>query len=196
MCILISGCTYVDISHIPFCDDINVTGTDCHYIGDWFDKGEYNYSDGVCKWYDPYDPIGHPKMGICFSTFENDFNEIDEKFKKCWNCTESKTECAHAGDCSSNINLSGCSYDGCNYCCNNECTVMACEEESGNTSEYNFTFMPRWGPTSEPIPDDYKPIIIYETICDCSGVLYCEGWECNCDKYCYNKSKIIWIPNG
>lgn len=37
-------------------------------------------------------------------------------------------KCKSAGDCV-NMSLEGCEYDGCNYCCYNECTVMACFEE-------------------------------------------------------------------
>lgn len=34
--------------------------------------------------------------------------------------------CQSAEDCITNINISGCSMNECNYCCQNLCTVMMC----------------------------------------------------------------------
>lgn len=183
----------IDISNVPFCDDINVTGTDCHYIGDIFDKGTYNYSSGICKQYETNPAIEHPKIGICFSTLDNDFEELKNIFRQCLNCTLqlNKTKCTFAGECSSDMSLEGCSYDGCNYCCNNECTVMACEKEPINISKLNFTFGYS-RPANEQIPKNYVQITIYETNCQCLDGM---GWYSHCkDYYCYNQSNIIWVP--
>lgn len=91
-CILLVGCTIIDTSNIPFCQDINVTGTDCHYIGDMFDRGVYNYSNGICKQYEPNLLIEHPKIGVCFSTLEGNIQIIKDAIEQCWNCTK-KEEC-------------------------------------------------------------------------------------------------------
>ncbi len=350
--IVVAGCTYYDTSEVPFCEDINKTGTDCHSPDDmdicsWeFDEEDkercregYNYSAAICK-NKVYSPALYNEMSFCFDTLDDSFNDLADKFKKCWNCPEEdetikispnlpglfetedwivmsvqlridekykrkpsqseeewviietkrkeifskatdnfistlpesefklihkltlnnfygnftrkgfeiliesdlvqsvwedflvemvgekiivgvceagrfyqadeecilerpENKCVLAGDCSSNMDLEGCSYDGCNYCCNDFCTVMKCVDidnffpEPEINSDVIFKF--RWEKESEIIPENYKEIVIYETICDCVGGTFCNNsypMSCSCNRYCYNQSRIIWVPSN
>jgi len=109
-----------------------------------------------------------------------------------------ETDCWYPGECINNTELDGCSYDGCNWCCGDICTVMMC---MGDVKPFfggwefinvNLTSLP----TNEVIPNNYKQTVIYETVCECIGAVLHEQegineWSCN--QYCYNKSKIIWV---
>ena len=241
--ILIVGCTtIIHHKDIPFCKDIDVIGVDCHspldasqclFLGKDCKPLTYNYSEAICKEYYVY-TIEEDALRFCFDTWENRMGELKDKFKKCWNCPEetievepnqtmifitdresyyNKTECTMAGDCSSNMNLTGCSYDGCNYCCNNECTLMRCEKDPFNIEDLRINeskineglnnSRPFFGeliisnrrsePTNEKIPDNYKLTTVYETVCECLDIMGISGHPCR-NEYCYNKSRGVWLP--
>lgn len=70
------------------------------------------------------------------------------------------------------------------------------QAEDNSTFNFTFNLTLDFLPENEIIPDDYENITIYEEICVCNGNTWCNlSWplQCTCDKYCYNKSKEIWI---
>lgn len=132
-CVIFSGCT--TSSNVPFCDDLNVTGTDCHSPMDFLDQGSYNYSNAICK---ELQYIGTAeRMAFCFNTLENLTEELRDMFAESMN-SYCKSKCWNADDCVDNMSLDGCNYDGCNWCCGDECTLLKCEEKSVNPSEINM----------------------------------------------------------
>lgn len=45
------------------------------------------------------------------------------------NYTLKKVRCESVNDCIDYPDLLGCEYDGCNWCCNNICTLMWCDNK-------------------------------------------------------------------
>lgn len=179
--ILVSGCTYVDISDIPFCEDINKTGTDCQYPG-WTD---YNESEVVCKKYDGIDMV--EKIILCYDTLESwSFNFSSTKTKS--------TECCYPSNCPEAEN----NPEDCDCIYPVACSDKSISFKYDNLTKYNWSFsLDLIKPENEIIPKDYKPITIYETVCEClGGFMVCNAsifGGCSCNEYCYNKSRIIWM---
>jgi len=76
--ILLSGCTKINTSEIPYCKDLNVTGTNCHSpenLNLYGDDEDYNYSEAICK---EVVMVGFDeKLTFCFDTLENMLNRTD-----------------------------------------------------------------------------------------------------------------------
>jgi len=72
--------------------------------------------------------------------------------------------------------------------------------ETLKNKSLNWIFNWTSKPANEKVPEDYKQIVIYETVCECiSGIFNCNlsmFSQCSCNEYCYNKSKTIWVPGN
>ncbi|MBI4155426.1 hypothetical protein HY498_05075 [Candidatus Woesearchaeota archaeon] len=89
--LLVAGCKSINHSQIPFCDDINMTGVDCHSpfdINFFGERIDYDYEKAKCK-FTTY--IGtEERLEFCFRTTENLTKDIEEAFRGC-ECVCNKT---------------------------------------------------------------------------------------------------------
>ena len=51
------------------------------------------------------------------------------------------TECYSSNQCAYKQTLKGCNYDGCNWCCNNKCTLMYCNGKTRNVINYSNIYI-------------------------------------------------------
>ena len=106
--VFLIGCQTINHKDIPFCDDINKTGYDCHSTEDFdicnewtnvCDDRVYNYSEAICK---KYYFIGiNTRLRFCFDTTNGyvfNYTTKSDRYKS--TCQQvSKMDCDDEGYC-------------------------------------------------------------------------------------------------